>query len=78
MVYGRWGIFPLSSPLTVCVGRPIDVPELLKKREGEMQEEEKVRKLTDIVHQRFIEEIDRLFEENKAKYGYEENTLQIV
>ena len=77
-MFGKWGIpliFPFSSPLNVCVGRPIDVPEMVRKMEGEMggDEVEKGKKMTDVVHKKFIEEIERLFEENKEKYGYHKN-----
>lgn len=73
IIFGRgifqysFGIVPFRKQLVTIVGKPIDV----EKNPNPTQEE------IDKVHERYIRDLTQLYEENKAKYSYENVELKI-
>lgn len=53
-----FGIVPRRKPITVIVGKPIEVPKILEPTQKEIDE----------LHEKFIKELVELFETNKHKY----------
>ncbi|XP_048450458.1 2-acylglycerol O-acyltransferase 2-A-like [Rhincodon typus] len=58
-----FGLMPYRKPIHTVVGKPIDV----EKKENPTQQE------IDETHQKYIEELIKLFEEHKAKYKLAED-----
>ncbi|XP_062910740.1 2-acylglycerol O-acyltransferase 2 [Mobula hypostoma] len=54
-----FGLIPYRKPIHTVVGRPIEV----EKRESPTQKD------IDVLHQKYIEELSKLFEEHKTQYG---------
>ncbi|XP_048389082.2 2-acylglycerol O-acyltransferase 2 [Stegostoma tigrinum] len=64
-----FGLMPYRKPIHTVVGKPID----LEKKENPTQQE------IDETHQKYIEELIKLFEEHKAKYKLaEDNHLTFI
>ncbi|XP_005395549.1 PREDICTED: 2-acylglycerol O-acyltransferase 1 isoform X2 [Chinchilla lanigera] len=75
VIYGRgifqqsFGILPHRKPIHTVVGRPIPVQQTLHPTQEQIDE----------LHQTYMEELRKLFEEHKGKYGVAEHetlTLQ--
>jgi hypothetical protein len=58
---------PKPAPLTLVIGRPIQLPKIMNPTKEEIER----------YHGVFIEEMSRVFEENKVKHGMGEYTLRI-
>ena len=60
---------PLRKPIYTIVGRPIDVQQVANPTKEQIDE----------LHEKYINELIKTFNENKAKYlDNKETTLQIV
>lgn len=64
-----FGLLPFRHPVNVVVGNPIHIKE---KIDHPTIEE------IDHYHSLYIEELKRLYDDNKAKFNYSEKTLNIV
>lgn len=65
-MFGRYGSsMPHRAPMTVVIGRPIEVPQM----------DEPPKELVEQLLQRFIEEIKGLYERYKDKYGQGEELV---
>ncbi|ABN64944.2 diacylglycerol acyltransferase, partial [Scheffersomyces stipitis CBS 6054] len=64
-----FGFLPFRNPINVCVGRPIHIPQVKTKMPPE---------LLDHYHKLYVDELKRVYEENKCKYGYEDVELNII
>jgi len=62
---------PRRTNITLVIGAPIPVP---KTNEKDANYDEVVKK----TQAEFVASMERIFEENKAKFGMEENTLKIL
>ncbi|EGV60396.1 DAGAT-domain-containing protein [Yamadazyma tenuis ATCC 10573] len=65
-----FGFLPYRNPINVCIGRPIYVPPNLRSKVPQ--------ELLDHYHKLYVDELKRVFEENKCKFGYENVVLNIV
>ncbi|NWZ27196.1 MOGT2 acyltransferase, partial [Asarcornis scutulata] len=59
-----FGLIPYRRPISTVVGKPIPVQKKYKPSEEEV----------DRVHQKYLEELCKLFEEHKAKYNVPEDS----
>ncbi|XP_065601847.1 2-acylglycerol O-acyltransferase 2 isoform X1 [Cyrtonyx montezumae] len=59
-----FGLVPYRRPINTVIGKPIPVAKKHKPSEEEV----------DRVHQKYLEELNKLFEEHKAKYNVPENS----
>lgn len=67
-VFGSW--IPFQIPLNIEIGKPIHVDKIAKDKITQ--------KDIDNLHQRFMEEMNRLFETSKEKYGVSKDTKLII
>lgn len=74
MFYGRgisekiFGLLPHRRPITTVVGAPIDVVKNVFPSREEI----------DRLHAKFVEEIEKLFEENKSKYVCNSENVKLL
>ena len=69
--YGVWGLpIPFRQKLLYVVGDPVVPPSV----GGSGDEDEAV----DEMHQRFCDELVRIFERNKESYGWKDKTLKLI
>ena len=75
-----FGFLPYRNPINICIGRPIHVPSnLIAKDKDKSSKKPKISsELLDHYHKLYGDELKRVFEENKAKFGYENVELNIV
>merc|ERR1712071_468404 len=65
---GRWGLpFPRRVPLNLVIGRPVAT----QKCEDQSAVDQEVAR----VHAAYKDELCRIFEENKSKFGYSDRKL---
>ncbi|AET38131.1 diacylglycerol O-acyltransferase Ecym_2398 [Eremothecium cymbalariae DBVPG len=64
-----FGFIPFRNPINVVVGRPIYIE---KKRANPTMEE------IDHYHKLYISEIQKVFNENKQRFGFDDKTLRCV
>lgn len=67
MFYGRFGIFPFDSEVTVVMGHPMKVPHSKNPS----------RDLVEEVHAAYVKEVQLLFDRNKGRFGFEDRVLEI-
>jgi 1-acyl-sn-glycerol-3-phosphate acyltransferase len=67
------GILPLSVPLNIVVGAPMEVP----KYEGDPDSAE-FRVMVDKYHKRYVDALKKLFDNHKAKFADEDSELVLV
>lgn len=68
MLQYNLGVLPYRRPINTVVGKPIDVVK------NENPSDEEVCK----IHEIYMEELKKLFDEHKSKYGYENQELVFV
>lgn len=62
-----YGIIPRRVPVTTVVGVPIDVPKIAKPTQKEI----------DDLHEKYTKQLVRLFEDNKHKYLYNHEKVNL-
>lgn len=73
MVWGVYGTpMPRRVPLTIVVGKPIEVPALNRTEDNQISEE-----MIELYLEKFIGELQRVFDTYKAKAGYPKETLTV-
>lgn len=73
--YGRWGLpVPFSQRLLYVVGRPIVPPPLSSDDEDDLI----LRQQVDEMHEKFCEELLRMFDKFKGSYGWDHKILRIT
>ncbi|GFU56972.1 2-acylglycerol O-acyltransferase 1 [Nephila pilipes] len=55
----NWGLLPYRKPITVIIGKPIDVEKISEPTDDDIKK----------LHQKYIDSLTALFEEHKVKYG---------
>lgn len=80
-----FGFLPYRNPINICMGKPIYVPPNLVDQahnsEGNSNDKLPATVPLDILdhyHKLYVEGLKEVFEENKAKYGYDNVILNIV
>ncbi|NP_001155383.1 diacylglycerol o-acyltransferase-like [Acyrthosiphon pisum] len=63
-----FGIVPRRHPIVTVVGKPIDVPKIVKPEKEDIEK----------YHQIFIDELTKLFEEHKTKYSKHPDEMELV
>uniref|UniRef100_A0A6B2LBC0 Acyltransferase n=1 Tax=Arcella intermedia TaxID=1963864 RepID=A0A6B2LBC0_9EUKA len=72
IVYGRYFLpVPFLVPLHMVVGKPVEVPKMAK-------EDPEFPKMVEEVHQRLVQALQELFDNNKEEYGWKNRKLVIV
>jgi len=67
--FQNWfGIMPRKKEINVVVGKPISVPKLENPTPQDVEQ----------YHERYISEVEDLYNENKSIYGYQDVKLEIV
>ena len=64
-----FGLLPFRFPITVVIGKPI----LVKEKIANPSEE-----IVDYYHHLYVEELKKIYNENRDKYGYAHQELKIV
>lgn len=88
-----FGLLPYRNPINICMGRPIHVPkealqDYLKEHPAFEKDHLDTKKATgkiqvppelvDHYHKLYVDELKRVFEENKGNYGYDDVELKII
>ncbi|CAK9105830.1 unnamed protein product [Durusdinium trenchii] len=70
MPYGPWGLpfQKFDDPIRIVVGKPVPMPRMPEHTKEDLQQH----------HTRYVEEVCRLFDDNKAAAGYGDKILRIV
>jgi hypothetical protein len=69
--WGRFGLpIPYAPRVSMCIGEPIDIPEVNEKRTLEQA--------IDELHAKFLEEMTKLFNDHKALAGYPDSELEVL
>ncbi|KAL4107629.1 hypothetical protein QTP88_017949 [Uroleucon formosanum] len=63
-----FGVVPRRHPIVTVVGKPIDVPKIVKPEKEDIEK----------YHQIFIEELTKLFEEHKTKYTTHPDEMELI
>ncbi|KAF0762384.1 2-acylglycerol O-acyltransferase 2-A-like [Aphis craccivora] len=63
-----FGIVPRRHPIVTVVGKPIDVPKIVKPEKEDIEK----------YHNIFIDELTKLFEEHKTKYSKHPDEMELV
>ncbi|XP_022174295.1 2-acylglycerol O-acyltransferase 2-like [Myzus persicae] len=63
-----FGIVPRRHPIVTVVGKPIDVPKIVKPEKEDIEK----------YHRIFIDELTKLFEENKTKYSKHPDEMELI
>lgn len=89
-VFLNFGLIPYRCPINICMGRPIYVPaglcDQLIKENSTIPKSQKYKKpsqcipqnIIDHYHSLYVEELKRVYEQNKAKFGYSDVELIIT
>jgi len=62
------GLLPHRKPLNMVIGRPIPTEKIENPTQQQIDE----------VHKQYCDELVRLFEENKKRFGYDQSTLKFI
>jgi len=63
-----FGLMPLNNPITVVVGHPIEVTKRVNPTTEEI----------DTLHKQYMQELDKLYETHKSKYGNKHIQIEFV
>jgi 2-acylglycerol O-acyltransferase 2 len=67
--YGRWFLpIPHQSPILMVIGAPIPVPHIPHPTDEQVHS----------LHRRFMNEIQKLYDDHKHLVGWEHKTLHMV
>lgn len=64
----KWGYFPYLRPINTVIGAPIPVEKTENPTDEQVSE----------LHKRYIEELTKLFDDHKTKYGIAEKQLLTI